>query len=124
MPYRVMIVVEDIEYLSEYNDDAEPRESHGADAGWYGWTGMSGDVYPTILVDYEDALALAEMLTVVSWPQQSAAEEGNQLLEWAQQANEAEASFFCPHCKTGTDEHGYCVDVGCRYVGKAVIGND
>ncbi len=28
----------------------------------------------------------------------------------------------CPHCDTIADEHGYCVDVGCQYLGKAVIG--
>ena len=65
MAYRIMIVVEDIDYLPEYNEAAEPREVHGADAGWYGWTGMAGDVLPTIFVDYEDALAHAEALTVV-----------------------------------------------------------
>ncbi len=33
-----------------------------------------------------------------------------------------ETLHSCPHCKTTADEHGYCVDVGCSYVGKAVIG--
>ena len=28
----------------------------------------------------------------------------------------------CPYCGTVADEHGYCVDVGCSWCGKAVIG--
>ncbi len=28
----------------------------------------------------------------------------------------------CPHCDTIADEYGYCVDIGCQYLGKAVIG--
>lgn len=65
MAYRIMILIEEIEYLDEYNPAAEPREVHGADAGWYGWTGMAGDVQPTIFNVYEDAMAQAEALTVV-----------------------------------------------------------
>ena len=33
-----------------------------------------------------------------------------------------EDSERCPHCDTVADEYGYCVDVGCSYLGKAVIG--
>ncbi len=29
----------------------------------------------------------------------------------------------CPYCDTLADEYGYCVDVGCKYCGKAVIEN-
>ncbi len=58
MAYRIMIVIEDLEYLPD------EREGHLADAGWYGWVGRAGDFTPQIVVDYEEAMAIAEELTV------------------------------------------------------------
>jgi hypothetical protein len=58
MAYRIMIVVEDLDY------DPDSRESDLSDAGWYAWIGGPGDREPTIVEDYEDALAIAEELTV------------------------------------------------------------
>lgn len=58
MSYRVMIVIEDLEY------SPDDRGVHLSDAGWYGWTGEAGDHDPAIFSDYEEAMALAEELTI------------------------------------------------------------
>jgi len=60
MAWRIMIVVEDMDY------EPDERPGHLADAGWYGWVGGPGDVEPKEFDDYEAALAQAEALSVAS----------------------------------------------------------
>jgi len=57
--YQIWIVIWDRDYPM-----SSVVEVDGWEAGWYGWTGKPGDVPPTIIDEYQDALATAEALSV------------------------------------------------------------
>lgn len=67
MSYRIMILVEDLDYVpisdGGDNPDAEPRPDHPADAGWFPWNGHSPGGPPITFENYEDALDTAERMS-------------------------------------------------------------
>lgn len=61
--YEVYIVVRDRDYPMDRGTENHP--DHEWEAGWYGYVGLAGDHPPTVFCDYQEALALAEKLTVM-----------------------------------------------------------
>ncbi len=59
MAYRIMIVVEDL----DYDPDTNPHQSR-ARVYYHSWIGGLGDRKPAVIEDYETALVIAEELTV------------------------------------------------------------